>query len=245
MRHYFKTALNNVLSKSSMKTIIIIFLAFLISDSLFAQESSKPALFSEFSVFGNYSLPVSNGYQVEARPGFGVAVYSPLRSGKKVIPVIGVEFVRTNFHVSMVTSGDVSYFGNPAFYTDVDFYYNQMRLSFSTRCHFGGKSTFFLEPGAYLNMPFTDYMKGTLHKSVNGKEETERGKTDLVTSPGIGLSLGFGIQTPLKKGALLFRLDENIGSGRTSMDSGSPNESSIFYNHYLRFSVIYRLPAKQ
>jgi hypothetical protein len=220
-------------------------LVFLIAGSLAAQESSKPALLSEYSVFGNYSLPVSNGYPVEAKPGFGVAVYSLLRPGKKVIPVIGVEFVRTNFYVSTVASGDLSYFGNPAFYTDVDFYYNQLRLSFSTRCHFGKTSTFFLEPGAYLNMPFADYMKGTLHKSVNGKEETERGKTDLVTSPGIGLSLGLGFQKPIKKGALLFRLDENIGSGRTLMDSGTPNESSIFYNHYLRFSIIYLLPVKQ
>jgi hypothetical protein len=227
--------------RSSMKSFILVFSAFLVSSSLFSQKSTAPALFCEYAVYGNYSLPVSNGYTVKSKPGFGVAVYSLLRPGKKVILVIGLEFVRTNFFVSNVAE-------NPPgpFYTDVDFYYNQLRLSYAVRFHLGEKSKFFLEPGSYFNMPFTDEMKGTMHKTIDGIEVvSERSKTGLETTPGIGLSLGFGFQQPIKKGTLIFRLDENVGSGRTSLNGGTPNESSIFYNHYLRFSVIYRLPAKR
>lgn len=221
-----------------MKLIISLF-TFLISVSLVAQESVKPALLSEFSLSGNCSLPVSSKHPVQARLGFGAAVYLPFRLDKRVNPVIGLEFVQTHFFASTVVDGDA------LFYTDADFYYNQLRLPFSTRFHFGKKTTFFIEPGAFVSVVLSDFIQGTIHKSVNGNEVTERAKSNLTSSPGIGISLGFGIQTPLKKGTLLFRLDENAGSGRTYMAQGSSNESTIFYNHYLRFSVIYRLPSKQ
>ncbi|MES2556529.1 MAG: hypothetical protein V4604_10285 [Bacteroidota bacterium] len=219
--------------------LILHFFALLIASSLVAQESTKPALLSEFSFSVNYSIPSSSKHPVEARPGFGAAVYLPFRLDKKVNPVIGLEFVQTRFYASTIVDGD------ELFYTGADFSYNQFRLPFSARFHFGKKTTFFIEPGAFASVVLSDFIEGVTHKSVDGKEVTERVKANLTSSPGIGLSLGFGIQIPLKKGTLLLRLDENAGSGRTYLAQGSSNESTIFYNHYLRFSAIYRLPAKQ
>ncbi len=221
-----------------MKWIIFLFALFL-TGTVTAQESEKLALFRELSVSGNCSLPVSSKNPAEVRPGFGIAVYTPFRPASKINPVIGLEFVQTRFFSSGVVDGDDVY------YTNADFYYNQLRLPLSLRFHFGQKTTFFIEPGIFFSIPLSDYLEGVLHKPVNGVEVTELAKVNLRSSAGIGLSLGLGIHTPLRKGALLFRLDENAGSGRTYLASGSPNESTIFYNHYLRFSVIYRLPAKQ
>lgn len=215
------------------------FSVFLIIQSVIAQDASQSRLFNEFSVSGNHSLAISNTYPLKNTFGYGASIYHSYHLDRKINPVVGIEYISTHFWMDKISDGKTAY------YTDADFYYHQLRIPCSLRFNWGKKSTFFVETGLYLSIAFSNYIKGTINQYKYNILVTEPVQSKISSNPGIGLSMGIGVQTPLKKGSLIFRFDTNEGTGRTNMGAGSPNESVIFYNLYLRTSVIYRLPAKR
>ncbi|MDH4472386.1 MAG: hypothetical protein QE487_07240 [Fluviicola sp.] len=213
----------------------------LISQSVIAQDVPQSRLFNEFSVSGNHSLAISNDYPLKNTFGYGASIYHSYHLDRKINPVVGIEYISTHFWMDKISDGKTTY------YTDADFYYHQLRIPFSLRFNWGKKSTFFVETGLYLSIVFSNQIIGDINQYKNNIFVTEPVRSKISSNPGIGLSMGIGVQIPLKKkkGSLIFRFDTNEGTGRTNMGAGSPNESVIFYNLYLRTSVIYRLPVKR
>ena len=197
-------------------------------------QSENPAFpFNELGVSANYTFDVSDDYPVKNGIGGGLAVYRSWRTDKKVNLVTGIDYNFTSFKTDSV-------FDNPGYYfRDGRFRHHQFRIPFSVRFQMGTTTTFFIEPGAYINFLLAGSMRGTGITAPTGETAPQTVTQHLQPGFDPGLLLGIGIQIPCTGGYLIFKADVNKGLGRTPTAQGTPNESFFFYNSFTRLSVIF------
>jgi len=200
-----------------------------------AQKQKSNYIFNEFGISGNYSIALSSRYETHSSFGSGVSICKSFRENSHINPVAGIDYNFTHFEIDSIRSAVDHY------YTDARFRYNQFRFPLSLRFQIGKKTKFFIETGTYFNVLLSGSLIAKSHKTYLGEEIIKLQKVRLNRRSGIGVTLGMGIQLPVKSGYLIFKADVNKGFGNTILSQGSFTEEPLFYNSYLRLAVIYKL----
>lgn len=201
--------------------------------NVMAQTAKKKTFpFNEFGASLNYSVGVSPDYSTHLGWGGGLLLHKCWRTDKKINWVAGMEYQNMNFQIDSLFDHENFY------YQDLHFHYHQFRIPFSMRVNFGKTTRFFLEPGVNLNIVTVGYFRG---KEYNTTTHTSSKEIQMLYgNPGFGAFFTMGVQVPYHSGNLLIQTSIQGSLSNTLMASDNPNESNLFYNNSIHFSVLYR-----
>lgn len=143
--------------------------------------------------------------------GFGLGLYQTFLMDKKVNLIFGLEYNKTTQVKKSM------YGGHFAHTTDIKYSFNWISIPLNARIYFGKRFKFFIESGAFADIPLSARKEGTSHSYVPDEEGHSEYKTTHFNKKAsqirtnLGLSVGLGFMIPISNVSLFIKSDYSYG----------------------------------
>lgn len=212
-----------------MRVLITYLIVFFLFTQSYGQLDTT-YFFNEFS----FSVNQTNvkDYKTANRVGFGLGAHRCFRTDKRVSITFGFEINRTKQFKKYI------YEGRFATVTDATYTINSFSIPITARINFGNKKIMFIEPGLFIDVNTTSRIKGTMYSGLptqNSHTVTAYDGGSDITNINFGPSAGLGVKIPIKRKAIIIRLDYKLGLRKlyTTYDQ--------VFNNYFRLILAYKI----
>ncbi|NPD44107.1 outer membrane beta-barrel protein [Lentimicrobium sp. S6] len=191
-----------------MRNAIILFILTFYTGVLWAQKEESENSVEVMVSFNRTNLKDQN---TENGNGFGLGLYQTFLMSKKVKLIFGLEYNKTT------QTKNRMYGGHYAHTTDIKYSFNWFSIPLNARVYFGERFKFFIESGAFVDIPLSARKKGTSHSCLPNEEGHPEYKTNDFDEKAsqirtnLGLSVGLGFMSPISNTTLIIKSDYRYG----------------------------------